>query len=399
MTLDDSGKQVVETIKKIIMSYMEELLAFQGDETVFSQRVRAFINFLENCIAARGEAPCLAAMKAAMRHFDASTLRQFRKMLEQFQDESRMIKKRILPLLDGKLTKKKKRKMKKASREKIFSIATFSTSLYSLESEDEFPPETVEDEVEDVLLDAPLRSGREFPVESVEASLETETSEIMEGAPPPPPPPTNKKRNVVIDYFSQMNVLRVYPLMITISKEKIKVRKYRGDILTGEKREQTEKEITLREESPLTVEVYFPGCLVTPTEQRVALSDHPQELTFFVTPLAKGKMDGRIVFYQDGQELATFKIKFKVIDQRLAKLFALSAMVISAVPSSLYYLFGIDVNQLLTSRLSHFIPVLTSPVLLVGEVMITLVLLGLSYYLFKKYSAIRKQLLGACSPK
>ncbi len=404
-----SSNEVEQHIRNQIRALLKNILSEQANFQLVSEKISELIQLLENSASEYGISWCVTQIKAVFLEFTDEAQQTVVNIFEQFQDKSSVLKDIIFELKGEESAESKKREhAKKTVAKRKKKSSTLETGAEALPKPFAPAPAVVSEDLEPtahISESKELESIAEMTEEEEEllAELEEQQRVALKEEKSEPPPryddvsTVHGQRNVLIDYFSQMNTYRVYPLTITISEAELERRKYREDILTGEKREQVEKEISVREQLPLTVGVYFPGCLVTPTEQRIELLGKTQQLTFFVTPIAKGKMKGSVVFYQEGKKISEFTLDFKIFDQRLAKAIALTAMAVSAVPSSLYYLFGIDINQQITTNLVRFIPLLTSPLLLALEIVLSIMLLGASFYLYKQYSAVRKQLTATYS--
>lgn len=208
----------------------------------------------------------------------------------------------------------------------------------------------------------------------------------------PPQKPKTSKREVLVDYFSRMNLLKVYPVTVVFSKKEIEVLRDRSDVLTGERRSQVKEEVEISELAPIEVELSFPGCLVTPATQEIDPEMEKSYITFHVTPLAKGSIKGLVRLTQGFKVLADIELGFAVVDQRLAKVVSLAGLLFAGIPTAWNYVFGVDINEHLASNLTTILPALTSPTLLIIELLFGLGLIGLALAFFWKYSSKRQQL-------
>jgi hypothetical protein len=201
-----------------------------------------------------------------------------------------------------------------------------------------------------------------------------------------------EKRQLLIDYFNQMNVFKVYPISIVVSRDELKKKRDKMDILTGERRTQVIDEVEVISSKPLVITADFPGCLVTPNQQIADPDVNEQTLTFHIMAMAKGTLEGSIRIYQES-ELASIQLPYKVVDQRIAKLLSLTGVAVGLIPPVLTNIFGIDVNEQLSSQLGPLIPVLTSPMLLFLELISGGLLFGFAIIAYLFYRGKRSSLL------
>lgn len=203
-------------------------------------------------------------------------------------------------------------------------------------------------------------------------------------------------RYIRLDYFRQMNPYTVYAYHITVSKKELELKKRISDVFTGEVREQVTEKFELVSEAPIIVDVSFPGCLTTPSSQKISALEDKKIISFFVTPIAKGSMEGKIILSQEGLEIFKMNVKYKVIDQRISKIFSVIGLGLAAVPTGLDMLFGLDMNDQIIKYLTNALPqlqnALTSPLLLIVELGLGAGLLLLAGVFFLRYRSKRSSL-------
>jgi len=196
-----------------------------------------------------------------------------------------------------------------------------------------------------------------------------------------------------VDYFDQMNPSKVYAVNVALSKSKIEIKTKQRDVLTGETKKQVQKTFEVDFTKPIEVEIDFPGCLVTPVKQKVILrEDKKKVLTFFVTPLAKGRMRGQVKVIQDEQLVLSIILNFKVFDQRIASLLAKLGIAVSAVPLFVTYVLGVNPNDIIAAQLTTLGTGLTSPILLGIELLITLIFIFGAFISYRRYQGKRKSM-------
>jgi hypothetical protein len=253
--------------------------------------------------------------------------------------------------------------------------------------------------------DAKKKRSKERAIERREAMLEDESefdeAELvdeglygkMDDALVEPP---QLDRYILLDYFKQMNPYNVYAYHITISKKELKVKKSVSDVFTGEVREQVTEKFELVSEAPMIIDVSFPGCLVTPSTQKISALEDKKIISFFVTPIAKGNMKGKIKLSQENKEIFKMEVKYKVINQRISKIFSALGLGLAALPTGLEMLFGLEMNaellNYLTTRLPQLQNMLTEPLLLIAELGLGFSLLILGGLFFWRYRGKRSSL-------
>lgn len=187
-----------------------------------------------------------------------------------------------------------------------------------------------------------------------------------------------------VEWFNKMILNRVYPLIIRISTQELVASKKQVSIVTGEEKSEVAQKITLDLETPVIVRPEFPGCLVMPSERIIEPAIEQGTLTFFITSLAKGKMQNQIVFQQKTKIQASILLEGEVIDHRLAKWLAYIGSAVGAIPAVFAFVMGQSIGTFFTSRLGN----LFGNFAFISEVIVTLGLLGSGGYLFYKNNQI-----------
>ena len=200
----------------------------------------------------------------------------------------------------------------------------------------------------------------------------------------------SKSRYLLINYFDQMNPYQVYPVSIVIAKHELTKSKRIQDLLTGESRSEITGEMKLTGETSLDVEVSYPGCIVTPSRQSVSSQNDKVKITFFITPIAKGKMNGTIKISQENNLIFIMELKYKVTDQRIAKIISVIGILVAAVPSLTKFLIGNDPNEQLKNLLPGIVTAASDYLIL--EIIMALFLFFVAGVFFFRYQGKRKSL-------
>ena len=129
-------------------------------------------------------------------------------------------------------------------------------------------------------------------------------------------------RRATVRYFEQMYPQRNYPLVVAFSQSVL-----RQVALAEVKQVGSDQRITLTKESPwVTIQPILPGCLVTPSQARVDLTPALTSVTFWVTPLALGRVEDASIEVRQGDALACrVSIPIRVVTQTLAKVSAVAS--------------------------------------------------------------------------
>jgi len=134
---------------------------------------------------------------------------------------------------------------------------------------------------------------------------------------------------------------------------------------------------------------------VTPEEIDTDLRKEKDELTFFITPLVKDAIQGRVEIISERQAIYTLKTPCKVDDPRYAKAVAAYGVLASALPKILTFLgfanmenFTVNLG-VLTSIMGGITP-LTNIIAIFGTII--MVLAGLVVYHIKQPKSTKKQI-------
>ena len=203
------------------------------------------------------------------------------------------------------------------------------------------------------------------------------------------------KRNILIDYYSRMNINQIYDFNIKIDKSLLQAKKKQSDFLTGEQREQVTDEISVADDIPIEVELNLPGCLVSPSVQYVSPTAESSIVTFYVTPYVKfSKREAKIVIGQKKLSKKVISVQISVIDRRIMKIFSILGVLIASVPSLWQYLFGLNMNEQIYYSTVHYIPMITSTVIIPLEIATGGLITLISLLSFKRYSSKRSSFMS-----
>jgi hypothetical protein len=177
------------------------------------------------------------------------------------------------------------------------------------------------------------------------------------------------KKHISVEYYDFMNPEKSYPMNINLSDIEQHTIEEKENILTAEHSTQLKDKMDVKLTHPIiTVHPILPGCIITPSTLQSDLLKFSDEITFFVTPIAKGTLEGYIDFLNaEGKIIHSLPINAQVEDPRLARSVAVYGAVMSIIPKALT-IFGINLGEILTNILA-----------MVG-VLFTFVL---SYFIFK----------------
>lgn len=189
-----------------------------------------------------------------------------------------------------------------------------------------------------------------------------------------------------ISYFDRMIPYKNFDLTVELSHFAIQEEKGKSYLVTGtrktQKLEQLEFAIDVIQVVPLC-----PGCLVSPPSRVAQLTKPNQKLSFIITPLITGKIDGKIEFRTlEHEVLSQINIPSISRPSRIARIIAIVGVLIGVTPTGLEYLTGININTTLRNRLSQDIPALTTIFqglnwLLLGELLLMISTLAFAGFL------------------
>ena len=151
--------------------------------------------------------------------------------------------------------------------------------------------------------------------------------------------PNTYSKQAGIEYFNVMNPEKYYPMLITLTNYLQPIIAPEENIFTGERKIQKLETMAITVKNPIvTVRPVFPGCNVTPSEIDTDLRKEKDELTFYITPLVKDDIKGRVEIVSERQIIYTLKTPCKVDDPRIAKAVAAYGVLASIVPKILTFL-------------------------------------------------------------
>jgi hypothetical protein len=195
-------------------------------------------------------------------------------------------------------------------------------------------------------------------IEGLDFSMDEDEEDITPMAPDVDEGPKDYHKNLAVEYFDKMNPEKYYPLIVDIADIEQAYVAPVQNVLTGEQKIQKKETMDLRLISPIvTIRPIFPGCAVTPTQLVTDFRLKEDKLTFYVTPIVKDNVEGRIDFLDiKGNIVHTAKTPAKVDDPRYAKTIASYGALASILPRGLLF-FDIDVgNSTEMSSVSNMLP-------------------------------------------
>ena len=236
-----------------------------------------------------------------------------------------------------------------AARLEITYDGTWTTRYQGTIVSPEMTLSEIEPSSGEVVLELDLRSMQDDTASSAPRRQEREPSESDPPKSPPPPPllrsmrarrhslPSKEsevlleyeaaeldydmeadeetdKRRATVRYYHRMNPQRLYPMLIVLSKDKIK------EVQKKAVSQTTSEQFEVQEDKPVEVEPILPGCDCYPVKQSVPVGEDVT-LTFWVVPQVVGAIqDSRVVVRQEDQVLTEIPLKMRVSVQTLAKL-------------------------------------------------------------------------------
>ncbi|HUT82798.1 MAG TPA: hypothetical protein VMZ29_16500 [Candidatus Bathyarchaeia archaeon] len=149
-------------------------------------------------------------------------------------------------------------------------------------------------------------------------------------------------KHISMNYFDRMNPQNYYPFIINISDVKQEKIVTIQNPITGERQTQQRSQLSTKLENPLVkIRPTIPGCNVVPNEIETDFDKEEDEVTFYVTPVVKGKIVGQIQFINEGNIIHTTEFTAKVVDPKYARAVAYYGILTSFVPK-IISLLGID---------------------------------------------------------
>jgi hypothetical protein len=195
-----------------------------------------------------------------------------------------------------------------------------------------------------------------------------------------------KSRYTNTSWFERMLPARAYPLLIKISTEELTKQKSIKSVITGEKVSEQLDEFDLETDDVLTIRPEFPGCMITPNEHQVDVTNQDIEVKFFVTPLiSKGTINAKINFIQSGSIIHRINLSTKIINHRISRITAWLGAIAGIIPGFLAFYLNETPQTFMENRLETFLPALKDlgyyvPIALTG---ILFSISGLLYMLAK----------------
>ncbi|MHA1211510.1 MAG: hypothetical protein ACTSSH_03525 [Candidatus Heimdallarchaeota archaeon] len=153
-------------------------------------------------------------------------------------------------------------------------------------------------------------------------------------------------KHISMEYFDRMNPQNYYPLTLNIADF------IQDEIapvinpLTGERKVQQLSKLDVKLKNPIvTIRPILPGCSVVPNSIETDFSLAEDEVTFYVSPVVKGKIFGRIEFSNEGSIIHSTDFDAKVVDPSIARAVAFYGILTSFIPRIITFLgvnFGLE---------------------------------------------------------
>ncbi len=177
------------------------------------------------------------------------------------------------------------------------------------------------------IMPAPIAQPAEMPAQKM---LEKTSHEHQVGI--------DIERKTTVRYYKQMKINKNFPLLVVFSKEEIEHIVQR-DVVQVEAKEK----VRVKSEKPVVnVVPQFPGCICVPERQEVDLTPENTEVTFWITPVAEGKLPtASINVHYEGKIIQKIECPTHVAKSTAAKVTA-SAAVISPIFFSAIESVGLD---------------------------------------------------------
>lgn len=162
-------------------------------------------------------------------------------------------------------------------------------------------------------------------------------------------PPAQLTRRAAVRWYRRMNPQHNFPLSVVISGKQIRIVGGAGlGITLGQ------QEIVLAAADPiLSVEPWFPGCLISPPRADVHVQQENTVCRFWVTPLVCGELpEACVTIRYRGKVVETLATPATVVKRTAAKWLAALGL-ISPVVSKILFLAGINPDDYLRQSLPH----------------------------------------------
>lgn len=206
-------------------------------------------------------------------------------------------------------------------------------------------------------------------------TMERRARAAIDAAPVPAPP---AKRQTTVRYYERMNPNRMFPLLVVISKEKIRE-------VQKKHVQQTGQQIEVNEKKRVEIEPVLPGSHCYPQKCEVDV-DKDVNFTFWIVPHVLGELQhSRVVIRQDGKELASIPLKMRVVRQTVTIIMAVLVVLLPFLTTLLQH-FRLDFASQLQdgfpvyAQLASFVSHNMSPEVLGG----VLLLFTLAFYLWRR---------------
>ncbi|WP_166831441.1 hypothetical protein [Thalassoroseus pseudoceratinae] len=164
------------------------------------------------------------------------------------------------------------------------------------------------------------------------------------------PAPAQQSRNATIRYYSRMNPQRVYPFLVTITKQMV-IEAVRKDV------GQDTKAFRLALTFPVEIEPILPGCDCYPARIVTRLDDNDFLARFRIVPRVLGKVDGAsVVIRQNHAVLTEIELKARVVQKIWLIVAGIFTFVLPAF-STLATHFGLDFESQSEQGFSFYLTV------------------------------------------
>jgi hypothetical protein len=181
----------------------------------------------------------------------------------------------------------------------------------------------------------PMASAPAPPVPAAEAASVSSTADTAPLRKPKRPIEVAERR-ATVRYYSRMNPDRVFPLLVTLTREEVErvVKRHVEQTATGP--------LALAKDVPLEVEPVLPGCQCHPPKIVTRLGDGTDVFTFYVVPHVLGDVTGaRVVIRQDHATVAELELRVRVVQRTMVVASGLSTFAVPFASAAMRH-FGLD---------------------------------------------------------
>ncbi|VTT98086.1 unnamed protein product [Gemmataceae bacterium] len=182
---------------------------------------------------------------------------------------------------------------------------------------------------------APPMASAPAPAPSAEAASVSPTADTAPLRMPKRPIEVEQRR-ATVRYYSRMNPDRVFPLLVTLTREEVErvVKRNVEQTATGP--------LALATDVPLEVEPVLPGCQCHPPKIVTRLGDGNDVFTFHVVPHVIGDVTGaRVVIRQDHATVAELELRVRVVQRTIVVASGLSTFAVPFASAAMRH-FGLD---------------------------------------------------------